>query len=86
MVSATNRYLLVAEYYNPIPVAIPYRGHNERLFKRDFAGEIMEYYSEMQLLDYGFFITVIQTFRKMISMGFYWKKDRPHDVSSSHPH
>jgi len=27
----------VAEYYNPSPVAIPYRGHTDRLFKRDFA-------------------------------------------------
>ena len=24
----SNKYILVAEYYNPSPVAIPYRGHN----------------------------------------------------------
>lgn len=54
LVTATNRYLMVAEYYNPVPVAIPYRGHTDRLFKRDFAGEIMERHPEMQLLDYGF--------------------------------
>jgi len=42
LVASTERYLLVAEYYNPVPVAIPYRGHSDRLFKRDFAGEIMD--------------------------------------------
>ena len=54
LVAATSRYLMVAEYYNPVPVAIPYRGHADRLFKRDFAGEIMERHPEMKLLDYGF--------------------------------
>ena len=54
LVTACGRYLLVAEYYNPSPVAVAYRGHSERLFKRDFAGEIMERHPRMQLLDYGF--------------------------------
>ena len=54
LVASTDRYLLVAEYYNPAPVAIPYRGHTDRLFKRDFAGEIMERHPGMQLVDYGF--------------------------------
>jgi pseudaminic acid biosynthesis-associated methylase len=52
--SACSRYLLVAEYYNPVPVAIPYRGHIDRLFKRDFAGEIMLRFPQLQLIDYGF--------------------------------
>jgi pseudaminic acid biosynthesis-associated methylase len=54
LVESTGRYLLVAEYYNPAPVAIPYRGHSDRLFKRDFAGEIMERHPQLKLLDYGF--------------------------------
>jgi len=54
LVASTSRYLLVAEYYNPSPVAIPYRGHSDRLFKRDFAGEILDQYPEMSLVDYGF--------------------------------
>jgi len=54
LVAAAGRYLMVAEYYNPAPVAIPYRGHTDRLFKRDFAGEIMERHPQMQLVDYGF--------------------------------
>ncbi|MEZ5774395.1 MAG: pseudaminic acid biosynthesis-associated methylase [Hyphomicrobiaceae bacterium] len=51
---AAGRYLLVAEYYNPAPVAIPYRGHSDRLFKRDFAGEIMDRHKDLALVDYGF--------------------------------
>jgi pseudaminic acid biosynthesis-associated methylase len=54
LVTSCDRYLLVIEYYNPTPVAIPYRGHLDRLFKRDFAGEIMDRHPKMQLLDYGF--------------------------------
>lgn len=54
LIQATNRYLLLAEYYNPSPVAIPYRGHTDKLFKRDFAGEILEQYPQMKLVDYGF--------------------------------
>jgi pseudaminic acid biosynthesis-associated methylase len=50
----TGSYLLIAEYYNPTPVAIPYRGHADRLFKRDFCGEMMDLHPELSLLDYGF--------------------------------
>lgn len=51
---SSSRYICVAEYYNPSPVAIPYRGHSDRLFKRDFAGEIMKQYPSLRLRDYGF--------------------------------
>lgn len=51
---ASNRFILLGEYYNPSPVSISYRGHAERLFKRDFAGEMMDKYSDLKLLDYGF--------------------------------
>lgn len=52
--AASSRYVLVAEYYNPTPVTISYRGHADRLFKRDFAGELMDSYSTLKLIDYGF--------------------------------
>jgi spore coat polysaccharide biosynthesis protein SpsF len=51
---ASRRFVLVAEYYNPTPVAIPYRGHSDRLFKRDFAGEMLDLYPDLRLVDYGF--------------------------------
>lgn len=54
LVNASHGYILVAEYYNPTPVSISYRGNNDRLFKRDFAGEIMERHPEVRLVDYGF--------------------------------
>jgi spore coat polysaccharide biosynthesis protein SpsF len=49
-----SRFICLAEYYNPSPVAIPYRGHSDRLFKRDFAGEMMKQYPSLRLRDYGF--------------------------------
>lgn len=51
---ASRRFVLVCEYYNPSPVAISYRGHADRLFKRDFAGEMMDKYPDLKLVDYGF--------------------------------
>lgn len=51
---ATKRFMLVCEYYNPSPVAIAYRGHADRLFKRDFAGEILDRFPNLALIDYGF--------------------------------
>lgn len=51
---ASNRFILVCEYYNPFPVAISYRGHADRLFKRDFAGEMLDQYPDLKLVDYGF--------------------------------
>ncbi|WP_374350812.1 pseudaminic acid biosynthesis-associated methylase [Chitinimonas sp.] len=51
---ASRRYILVAEYYNPTPVEVNYRGHAGKLFKRDFAGEMLDRYSDLQLIDYGF--------------------------------
>lgn len=49
----SNRYILVAEYYNPTPVMVKYRGNDDRLFKRDFAGELIDRYG-LRLVDYGF--------------------------------
>jgi spore coat polysaccharide biosynthesis protein SpsF len=49
----SNKYILVAEYYNPTPVEVPYRGYSGKLFKRDFAGELIDRH-KMKLLDYGF--------------------------------
>ncbi len=51
---ASKRFILLAEYYNPTPVAINYRGHADRLFKRDFAGEMLDKYPDLRLIDYGF--------------------------------
>ena len=52
--STSSKYILIAEYYNPFPVTISYRGHSDRLFKRDFAGEFMKKFTDTKLIDYGF--------------------------------
>jgi len=54
MYRASSRYLLVSEYYNPKPTEITYRGHTGKLFKRDFAGEMLDKYPDLRLVDYGF--------------------------------
>jgi spore coat polysaccharide biosynthesis protein SpsF len=51
---SSGRYICVAEYYNPAPVEVVYRGHAGKLFKRDFAGELLDGYPELHLVDYGF--------------------------------
>ena len=51
---ASSRYICVAEYYNPAPVEVTYRGHSQRLFKRDFAGEMLDRFPDLSLVDYGF--------------------------------
>ena len=48
------KYILIAEYYNPVPIEVNYRGHSEKLFKRDFAGELLKKYTDLKLVDYGF--------------------------------
>jgi len=50
----SDRYICVAEYYNPFPVIVDYRGEKDKLFKRDFAGDLMSKYKDLELVDYGF--------------------------------
>ena len=50
----SKKYILIIEYYNPSPVEVNYRGYTNKLFKRDFAGEIMDKYKNLQLIKYGF--------------------------------
>jgi len=49
------KWICIAEYYNPVPIEITYRGHTNKLYKRDFAGEMLEKYDDLKLIDYGFF-------------------------------
>lgn len=50
----SNRYICIVEYYNPVPVEISYRGHEGKLFKRDYAGEMLNKFKDLRLLRYGF--------------------------------
>jgi len=50
----SKKYICIIEYYNPKPVALDYRGNKDKLFKRDFAGEMLNDYKDLELIDYGF--------------------------------
>jgi len=49
----SKRYILISEYYSPTPVTVPYRDLTGALFKRDFAGELIDRF-DLRLVDYGF--------------------------------
>lgn len=51
---AAGRWILLCEYYNPTPVNVLYRGRDDLLWKRDFAGDLLERYPSLRLRDYGF--------------------------------
>lgn len=50
----SKKYIYINEYFSPFPTMIKYRGHKDRLYKRDFAKEIWKKYPNLKLLDYGF--------------------------------
>jgi len=54
MYESSKRYICIAEYYNPTPVELTYRDHEGQLFKRDFAGELLDNHNDLELIDYGF--------------------------------
>lgn len=50
----TRRYVVCIEYFSDKPEEIPYRGHSEVLFKRDFGSFYLENFPHLRVLDYGF--------------------------------
>lgn len=50
----SKRYICLMEFYNPTPIDVVYRGHANKLFKRDFAGEMLDMHQDLKLIDYGF--------------------------------
>lgn len=51
--NSSRRYVAIAEYYSEKIEAMPYRGHADRLWKRDWCAEIMARHP-LTLIDYGF--------------------------------
>jgi pseudaminic acid biosynthesis-associated methylase len=51
---ASTCYICLCEFYNPTPVEVEYRGHRGKLFKRDFAGEMLDLYPDLELMAYRF--------------------------------
>ena len=52
--NTSRKYILIAEYYNPTPMEVTYRGNTSVLYKRDFSGELLDRFSDLYLVDYGF--------------------------------
>ncbi len=73
--STSCKYICICEYYNPTPVEVKYRGFENKLFKRDFAGEIMDKYSDLKLIDYGFVYHRDNNFKQDDCTWFLLKKD-----------
>jgi pseudaminic acid biosynthesis-associated methylase len=51
---ASRRFILTCEYHNPTPVEVVYRGEAGRLWKRDFASEMLGMFSDLRVRNYGF--------------------------------
>jgi pseudaminic acid biosynthesis-associated methylase len=49
-----SRYIACVEYFSDKPEMIPYRGHDDRLFKRDFGGFWLDHFPDLRVVDYGF--------------------------------
>lgn len=54
MYRVSNRYLLVVEYFAEKETVIPYHGHNNMLWKRDFKKHFEERFPKMKLLKSGY--------------------------------
>ncbi len=50
----TRRYIVCIEYFADKPEELTYRGHDERLFKRDFGAMWLDEHPDLQVVDYGF--------------------------------
>jgi len=50
----TRRYVACIEYFSDKPEMIPYRGHADRLFKRDFGGFYLDRFPDLRVRGYGF--------------------------------
>ena len=50
----SKKYILICDYYNPSPISVVYRSFKNKLFKRDFAGEMLKKFKRLKLIDYGF--------------------------------
>ena len=69
IVNASNKYILICEYYSRKPESLVYRGHSNKLFKEILQGNL-DLFPSLSLIDYGFVYHRDPNFLKMISLGF----------------
>lgn len=51
---ASRRWLVVQEYFAPSEEVIEYRGHSDMLWRRDYGGELLDLFPDLQPVDQGF--------------------------------
>jgi spore coat polysaccharide biosynthesis protein SpsF len=51
---ASRRFIFLAEYHNPVPVEVEYRGHAGKLWKRDFAADMLDMFPGLEVRNVGF--------------------------------
>jgi pseudaminic acid biosynthesis-associated methylase len=52
--NASNKYILLAEYYSPARREIIYRGEHDKLWAFNFWGEFQKKYPDLKVVDYMF--------------------------------
>lgn len=52
--ASSSKYIVCYEYFSDKPEVIPYRGHDDKLFKRDFGAFWLDNFPDLKLLGYGF--------------------------------
>jgi pseudaminic acid biosynthesis-associated methylase len=50
----SSRYIACVEYFSDTPTEVLYRGHSDKLFKRDFGGEWLDHFPDLVPVAYGF--------------------------------
>jgi pseudaminic acid biosynthesis-associated methylase len=54
MVRCSRRWVLCGEYHDTESVAVPYRGHEGALFRRDYGGLFQQLFPDLRLREQGF--------------------------------
>ncbi len=49
-----RRWIICIEYFSDKPEHVPYRGHDDTLFKRDFGGFWLDQFPDLSTVAYGF--------------------------------
>ena len=70
----SSKYILICEYFSRNPEEITYRGFKNKLYKRDFASELLESYPSLELVDYRFFWRNDNMFKEDDITYFLFKK------------
>tara|TARA_B100000900_G_scaffold362730_1_gene336242 strand:+ start:58 stop:696 length:639 start_codon:yes stop_codon:yes gene_type:complete len=51
----SRKYILALEYFSPDPHTVPYHGHTDFLFKRDYGSLFLDTFSDIEHVANGFF-------------------------------